>query len=1199
MLIEIGEKIKGMKKRYCHIKGKLRRVIKSLLMLLVVAALILLPSEKAQAAVRDHIFTDTVDPDGVTINLFDYWVTAPNEDGQTINRDEEEGGINQGFLQFGGKGNRKGINGWNEGPIWPGIVKPLLGSDGYPVLAGDSGESLAYLFNPDDATYGEYKRQYKNVTGLFRVNTETGNYYYDSRENYAAFNEAENAFEVYPEWGIRHHDENSDKKDGYFFPFNRADEVFTETTDGKLEHTDLNCNDPKVNHFYGMTMTAEFIQPPGGMVTLPGEGTGGKPMVFSFSGDDDIWVFIDGVLVMDLGGIHNSAGGSIDFSTGQVTLENPGGTPAEITTTIRECYVKALGTEFTGSGFTENTFADNSYHTLQVFYLERGAGASNLKIDFNIKSRPENSVYKMDQYGNGIGGVDFDLYDTNDKYAIAADDQPIMSVTTGANGRVVFKDSDGKSFDFSQGDSKVDHYYVLRERDAPSGYRGAEDVHLKYTTGGQLLVDNKWESGAMSNFSVKVTQQGVFLDQEGNQVNVENGTVFAVVFGKNTENGNGNWYPLTGTNAGGWTMSTGNTRDDIISAARQNRNIFQEEDGKLTVTINELPGDITEYWYANLSTEENAKYVAAYFYTTGSLDAEDAAANTQRLDVSDFTRDFSANIWMANVKNELTVRKVDKEGTVLPGAEFSLYAEEDVTGGAVKEGAQAYDTAVTGEDGTAKFPFRKNVLENGIYYLKETGAPEGYIENSTLVKVIVNDEGVYADAGGTDDGVRVHAGVGYLLKPLEKFGANDDIDATLHDIYLQPQPGTAGVDGTVAWGDPGEEKLHLMYGKDGKLLQYGPYDKDTNPYLTAETGFIRASVYQCLEHKAYNKTDIGSDPITSLFTGSTVVEVENKIKTAALDVMKTVDGKGAEGDAKAFRFTLTLMSGGTPYSEKSVAYSGTRTGTVDGGTAGADGTMSVITDSGGQIRFTLQNGQDVQFTGLPEGVSFTVEEQDYETEGYSTKYIVTKGSEAGQETEGRTASGESFYDAPAKAAFTNTRHFLDFTFMKTDGKAEKPGVPLEGARFVLFRWTGTGAAGKAPIAPDKPGNDWTKVEGSEITTGGSGLVTFQDLIEGATYRLIETAAPEGYITPAGQWNLTYVAEGENPGWSIEMAADGTKKPPAFTLTGNQYRLPNYGIQDIPSSGGRGTLLTGFVGTMLIGSAVLVFAAWARYGRRRF
>lgn len=1192
MLIEIGEKIKGMKKRYCHIKGKLRRVIKSLLMLLVVAALILLPSEKAQAAVRDHILTDTVDPDGVTINLFDYWVTAQDEDGQNINRDTEEGGINQGFLRFGGKGNSTGINGWNGGPICQEIVNPLLGSDGYPVLEEGSGESLAYLFNPDDATYGEYKRQYKNVTGLFRVNTETGNYYYDSRENYAAFNEDKNAFEVYPDWGMRHDKANSDKQDGYFFPFDGADEVFTETNE-KLEQTDLTCNSPGVNHFYGMTMTAEFIQPPQGRVTLPGEGTEGKPMVFSFSGDDDIWVFIDGVLVMDLGGIHNSAGGSIDFSTGKVTLENPGGTPAEITTTIRERYVKALGTEFNESGFTENTFADNSYHTLQVFYLERGAGASNLKIDFNIKSRPENSIYKMDQYGNGIGGVVFDLYGAAGNYEIAADAKPIMSVTTGANGRVVFKDPDGKSFDFSQGNSSVDHHYVLRERGAPSGYRGAADVHLKYTTNGQLLVDNKWESGAMSNFSVKVTQQGDFKDQNGNVINVKNGTVFAVVFGKNTVDGK--WNPLTGTNAGGWTMSLDNTYVGIINAARQNRNIFQEEDGKLAVTIDELPGDITEYWYANLSTEENAKYVAAYFYTTGSLDAEDAAANTQRLNVSDFTRDFSANIWVANVKNELTVRKVDKEGTVLPGAEFSLYGEADVTDGAVNAGAQAYDTAVTGEDGTAKFPFRKNVLENGTYYLKETGAPEGYIENSTLVKVIVNDEGVYADAGGTDDGVRVHAGVGYLLKPLEKFGSNDDIDATLHDIYLLSQTGTGGVDGTVAWGAPGGEELHLMYGKDGKLLQYGPYEEDTNPYLTAETGFIRASVYQCREHKAKNKTDLETDPITSLFTGSTVVEVENEIKTAALDVTKTVDGKGAEGDAKEFSFTLTLMSGGTPYSEKSVAYSGTRIGTVDGGTAGADGTMSVATDSEGRIRFTLQNGQGVRFTGLPEGVSFTVEEQDYETEGYSTKYVVTKGPE----TEGRTASGVSSYDAPAKVDFTNTRHFRDFEFVKTDGKAGKPGVPLEGARFVLFRWNGTGAAGKEPIDPDNPGNDWIKVEGSEIVTGESGPVTFQDLIEGATYRLIETAAPVGYITPAGQWNLTYVAEGENPGWSIEMAADGTKKPPAFTFTDNQYRLPNYGIQDIPSSGGRGTLLTGFAGTMLIGSAVLVFAAWARYRRRRF
>lgn len=1190
-----------MKKRYCHIKGKLRRVVKSLLMLLVVAALILLPSEKAQAAVRDHILTDTVDPDGVTINLFDYWVTAQDEDGQTINRDTEEGGINQGFLKFGGKGDSNGINGWNRGPIYQGIVNPLLGEDGYPVLAEGSGESLAYLFNPDDVTYGDYKRQYEDVTGLFRVNTETGNYYYDSRENYAAFNKAENAFEVYPDWGMRHDEANSDKQDGYFFPFDGADEVFTETTDGKLEHTDLNCNDPRVNHFFGMTMTAEFIQPPRGLVTLPGEGTEGKPMVFSFSGDDDIWVFIDGVLVMDLGGIHNSAGGSIDFSTGIVTLENPNansdGSTATSETTIKERYEAALEAEFTESGFSENTFTDNSYHTLQVFYLERGAGASNLKIDFNMKSRPMNSIYKMDHAGNGIGGVTFDLYAADEDYTITGNN-PILTETTERNGRVAFLDGDGHPYDFTQGNANVPHYYVLKERGSPGGYRASGDIHLKYTENGQLLVDNKWHSGAMSNFSVTVTQKGGLVDVDGNPVDEDQGTTFAVIARKGKD---GNWYPLTGSNAAGWYMSETNTWEDIINAAKQNPNIMEKENGLLTVTIDELPGDITEYYYINLAELERAKYVAVYYHTTGTL-AQADAGNTVRLDLSEFTRDFSSNIWVANVKKQLGVQKVDEDGTQLPGAEFSLYKEEAMQDGTIPEEAEAYDTAITEENGMASFPSAGKYIEAGTYYLKETEAPTGYIANSALVKVIVDETGVYADAGDPDDGIRVHTGVGYLLKPMEKFGANDDIDATLHDIYAVSQTGTENGAGGMNWSEQtGTEKLHLVYGKEGNLLQYGPME-DGALYLTSDTGYIRARVYQCLEHGEKNKTELAGMDISSLFTGSMVVEVTNEKKTSTLDIKKTISGVGAETDKKEFAFTLSLKDqSGTACANMTVGYSGN--GTVTGDTAGADENYTVTADGNGQIKFLLQQKENLQFFGLPEGVSYKVEEEDYTGHGYLTRYKITVEDQQGTLTDGRIAEGQAWHDAPPEVEFENQRNFHDFSFIKTDGKSSEQDKPLAGAGFLLYRWGGQGEADTRPLDIEGQSSSWQRVTAEAVVSGADGNVVFSGLIENVTYRLVETETPQGYITPAGQWNIMYVPaeDGSEPaesGWVIKVAADGTKLPPAFIRDEARYLLPNYGIQDIPSAGGRGGLFTGFAGTVLTGTAMLLLYAWMRQRKRK-
>ena len=1149
---------------------------------------------KVQAAVADHIITDTVDPDGITINLFDYWLTAQDEDGQTGSRDSDIG-INQNHsLKFGAT-QGTGINAWGSGEIHQGIVSDLLGEDGYPVLAGDhGGESLAYLFDPDNQESAGYRSSYENVSGLLQVNTATGNYYYNSKENYAVYDASDHAFDVYDTWGVNHDSDNSDTTNGYFFPFTSADQVFTDDAAGNLQPTGITCNNEAMNHFFGMTMTAEFVQPAGGLVTLPDEGDAGDPMVFRFSGDDDIWVFIDGVLVMDIGGIHNAAGGTIDFSTGNIVIKNPGRN--DITTTIRECFETAQESGFNQAQFSDNTFTDNSCHTLQVFYLERGAGASNLEIDFNIKAQPENAVYKMDQYGNGISGVAFELYDANSSYQIT-NDEPILTAVTGADGRAVFVNGERKPYDFSRGDASKEHYYVLKEQEesSPPGYRMSGEIHLRYTTGGQLIVSDKWESGAMSNFSVTVTEHGPVKDMAGNEITADElsqGTVFAVIFRKD----NGQWYPLTGSNMGGWTMGSRNGMKDVIAAAQTNPLVFSEENGQLTVTVDEVPGDITEYYYTNLSDLKNARYVVGYYYTEGSL-GEASETNTKRLNLSDFERSFSANIWVANIRNELAVKKIDETGASLEGAVFSLYRNADVSGGEVEAGKTPYDTVKTGEDGTALFPSAGKVLKKGVYYLKEEQAPEGYLPHSGLVKVIADDTGVYADAGAEGDGVRVHTGVGYLLKPMEKFGANDDIDATLHDIYAVAQTAGSESGDSLVWKGPPEnaKELHLMYGKDGHLLQYGPYEKGEEPYLTTDTGFIRARVYQCLspDHaSAANKTDLNGADISGLFTGSVMVEVTNEKKTASVSVVKEVDGTGADGDTQSFEFTLTLTVNNAALSQTPVSYTGT--GTVNGGSAGSDGQdSSVTTDKNGSITFTLKRGQQLQFSEIPEGAAFTVKETDYRAQGYAAAWTITYGTQTRQKTEGNTAAGTASYDSPAQVLFTNTRKFVDFSFTKTDGKSDSLTGPLSGAEFVLLRWTGEGAPDTAPADPDAPGPDWQTVTGSAVASGEDGIVCFENLIEEVTYRLVETHAPEGYITPAGQWNITYKTTQEGSGWEIVMAADGTKTPPAFIKQDSGFVLPNYGVPHIPSSGGRGLTLFAMAGTMLIGGAVLLLSVWAK------
>ena len=96
-----------------------------------------------------------------------------------------------------------------------------------------------------------------------------------------------------------------------------------------------------------------------------------------------MWVFIDGVLVLDLGGIHQALGGSIDFAADKIKydkVQSHGDTPAA---TITEAFRKA------GKKWDSKAYAT---HHLSFFYLERGDGGSNCKISFNLPVKPSKAI---------------------------------------------------------------------------------------------------------------------------------------------------------------------------------------------------------------------------------------------------------------------------------------------------------------------------------------------------------------------------------------------------------------------------------------------------------------------------------------------------------------------------------------------------------------------------------------------------------------------------------------------------------------------------------------------------------------------------------------------------------------------------------------------------------------------------------------
>ena len=223
-------------------------------------------------------------------------------------------------------------------------------------------ESLNYLFDPDIDHAG--KTSYEDVNELFLVD-EDGYYYFDSSEERAVYNEGTNQFDIY---GYS----STNTKGKGFFPFDENEMDIVN----------------KYDHYLGMHMSIEDFSIPADRMVVNSAGEENE-MVFSFAGDDDVWIFIDGVLISDLGGIHGRQMTSINFTTGEISCDKNYGSMQGTSIngnsyTLKDVFT-ALGVEDREEWDGEN-FSAGSYHTLDFFYLERGNNNSNLYLKFNLVS---------------------------------------------------------------------------------------------------------------------------------------------------------------------------------------------------------------------------------------------------------------------------------------------------------------------------------------------------------------------------------------------------------------------------------------------------------------------------------------------------------------------------------------------------------------------------------------------------------------------------------------------------------------------------------------------------------------------------------------------------------------------------------------------------------------------------------------------
>jgi len=333
-----------------------------------------------------------------------------------------------------------------------GLVSTDLKENGYPE-ATKTGQSLSKLFAGG-----------KEANHLFVGSTYSGSGYYefDSTQNFASLC-ADGSFKVYKELGTTDASNKNSLKHGQFFPYNDLDpSKFAKVNPENLynaEVKELSDKDPrkhekmylvqKPDYYFGVEIEASFVQTPNG------HDAWGHDIIYEFTGDDDFWLYVDGELVIDLGGIHSALPGSVNYCTGEVKVNGTKTTLKQLfesnyrTRGLSENEIKQKIDElFVKNAKGQYIFKDYSTHTMKIFFMERGGGASNLHMRFNLSSVKSGQILLNKQL-SGTDKKDYKLaeyayqiwYQAHDKNGLAKWHRLNEKTDTGSNINVSYQNT--------------------------------------------------------------------------------------------------------------------------------------------------------------------------------------------------------------------------------------------------------------------------------------------------------------------------------------------------------------------------------------------------------------------------------------------------------------------------------------------------------------------------------------------------------------------------------------------------------------------------------------------------------------------------------------------------------------------------------------------------------------------------------------
>lgn len=262
-----------------------------------------------------------------------------------------------------------------------GLVANQLNNNSLQLETESNGTVLAPFFDKDFLNGNNSKntvlgKVYENVTFPF---VKKGMYWtFDSADKEATNKNLQLKYDATDEYFLQSNNEEEEVKgnttngataNGNYFPLNSKNQS------GKAS---------QLNYGFGQKFDLKFRLTSDGKILGPNNER--VPIEFNFSGDDDVWVFIDGQLVLDIGGDHAVVTGKIDFANKMATVSSAKNSSSGGTSNgeVKKHFPEEL--------VTNNYFTKE--HTLTMFYMERGLWESNMKITFNFPQENKLTVEK-------------------------------------------------------------------------------------------------------------------------------------------------------------------------------------------------------------------------------------------------------------------------------------------------------------------------------------------------------------------------------------------------------------------------------------------------------------------------------------------------------------------------------------------------------------------------------------------------------------------------------------------------------------------------------------------------------------------------------------------------------------------------------------------------------------------------------------